>query len=70
MRSHIGCGGKRNILYKGIKTSPYQTCFKNLEGKSESESPKKTISTSSGSGLLQMVLEPDIGGCASEDAEP
>ena len=33
--------------------------FKNIEGKPERESPKKTISASSGFGLLQMVSEPD-----------
>ena len=32
--------------------------------------PKRTISASSGLGLLQMVLEPDTGQCASEDAGP
>ena len=31
---------------------------------------KRTISASGGLGLLQMVSEPDIGQCASEDAEP
>ena len=39
MRSHIGWGGERSILYEGVETSPR---FKNLEGKSERESPKKT----------------------------
>ena len=32
--------------------------------------PKRTISTSGGLGLLQMVLESDTGRCASEDARP
>ena len=41
--------------------------FKNLEGKPERESPKRTISTSGGLGLLQMVSEPDTEWCASED---
>ena len=31
---------------------------------------KQTISTSSGFGLLQMVLETDIGRCASEGTGP
>ena len=44
--------------------------FKNLEGKSESENPKRTISSSGGLGLLRMVSEPDIKRCASEEAEP
>ena len=43
MRS-TSVGGERNILYKGVETSPYQTCFKNLEGKPERESSKRTIS--------------------------
>ena len=38
------------------------------EGKLERESPKRTIYVSGGLGLLQMVLELDIGRCASEDA--
>ena len=44
--------------------------FKNLEGKSERESPKRTISVSGGIEMLQMVLEPDTRRCASEDAGP
>ena len=43
--------------------------FKILEGKPERESPKRTISVSSGHGRIQMVSEPDIGQCASEEAE-
>ena len=31
--------------------------------------PKRTISTSSGLGLLQMVLELDIRQCGSKDCE-
>ena len=31
---------------------------------------KRTISANGGLGLLQMVSEPDIGRCASEDAGP
>ena len=45
VRSHISWRGEQNILYKGVKISSYQTHFKNLEGKSERESPKTTIST-------------------------
>ena len=48
MRSHIGWGGERNILYKGVETSLYQTRFKNLEGKPERESLKRTISDNGG----------------------
>ena len=32
--------------------------------------PKRTISTSGGLRLLQMVSEPDTERCASEDASP
>ena len=34
---HIGWGGERNILYKGVETSPQHMRFKNLEGKSKEE---------------------------------
>ena len=44
--------------------------FKNIEGKLERESSKKTISTSGGLLLLQMLSEPNIGRCASEGADP
>ena len=43
--------------------------FKNLEGKPERKSPKRTISASGGLGLLQMVSEPDTERCASKEAE-
>ena len=29
---HIGWGGERKTLYKGVETFPYQTCFKALRG--------------------------------------
>ena len=61
VRSHVGWGGERNILYKGVEASVYQTCFKNLEGKPERKSPKRTISASSVLGPLQMVSKPDTG---------
>ena len=59
MRYRIGWRGERNIFYKGVETFPSKTRFKNLEGKPERESPKRTISASGGSGLLQMVSELD-----------
>ena len=68
VRSHIGWGGERNTLYKGVETFPKKTRFKNLERKPERENPKRTISASGGPRLLQMVSEPDTGRCASEDA--
>ena len=70
MKSHISQGGERNTLYKGVETSPWQTRFKNLEGKLERKSPKKTIFASGGLGLLQMVSEPDTGRCANEEVVP
>ena len=39
----------------------------NLEGKAQIG---QSISTSGGLGLLQMVLEPDTGWCAIENARP
>ena len=44
MRSHIDWKGKRSISYKGVETSPEHTRFKNLEGKLERKSSKRTIS--------------------------
>ena len=44
--------------------------FKNLEGKPERESPKRTISASGGLGPLQRVSEPDTGRGANEEAVP
>ena len=79
VRSHIGWGGEQNILYKGVETShehsnqtrpSQQTRFKNIERKSERESPKRSISASGELGLLQIVSESDTEQCASEEAEP
>ena len=56
MRSHIGWGGERNFLYKGVETSPSRR-FKNLEENPGRESPKSTISASGVLGPLQMVSE-------------
>ena len=52
--SHIGWGRERNTFNKGVETYPQQTRFKNLEGKLERESPKRTISASGGLGPLQL----------------
>ena len=32
VRSHIGWRGERSIPYKGVETSPDQTCLKTLRG--------------------------------------
>ena len=47
--------GKRNILYKGVEASPYQTRFKNFEGKLEMENLKRTIFAIGRLGLLHFV---------------
>ena len=52
------------------KPLPSRHVSKNLEGKLEKKISKKTISTSSGLGLLQIVLEPDTEQCANEDTKP
>ena len=44
--------------------------FRNLEGKPEKKSSKRTISASSEFGSLQMVSEPGTGRYASKEAEP
>ena len=45
--------------------------FKNLEGKLERESSKRTISTNGGVGLLQTVSKSDIiSRCANKEAKP
>ena len=44
VRSHLGWRGKRSILYKGVETSPEQTRFKDLEGKSRKKNLKRIIS--------------------------
>ena len=61
MRSHIDCGGERNILYKGVETS--KKCVLIL-------SPKRTIFATDGLVPLQMVSKPDTRRCASEEAKP
>ena len=58
--------GNETFLIRVWKSLPSGR-FKNLEGKLGRESPKRTISTCAGLGLLQMVSEPDVGRCASED---
>ena len=69
VRSHIGWKKERNIVYKGVETSPSQTFLKHWR-EARKGSPKRTISASGGLGLLQIVSEPDIGWCASEDVGP
>ena len=47
VRSHIGWGGERNILYESVETSPKKTRYKTVRG--------RTISTSGGLGLLHYL---------------
>ena len=37
VRSYVGWGGERSIVYKGVETSLWHMCFKNLEGKSKED---------------------------------
>ena len=56
MRSHIGWRGERNILYKGVETSPLQMHFKIVRLAAICDGPKRIISASGGLfGRLQMV---------------
>ena len=63
-------GRRMKHSLQGCGNLSKQTRFKNLEGKLERESPKRTVFASGGLGLLQMVSELDTGLCASEEAEP
>ena len=65
VRSHVGWRRERNILYKGWKLLPNRPVLKILR-----ESPKRTISSSGGLGLLQIISESGTERCASKDARP
>ena len=52
----MGWGGERVIFYKSVKTSPWQMRFKNLKGKSERKSSKRTISARRGLGSRAWVI--------------
>ena len=56
--------------YQGVESSHDYTRFKNFKGKLEIESPKRTISYSSGLGPLQMVSDLDTGRYANKKVEP
>ena len=70
MRSHVGWRGKRNIAYKGVGISTYQTCFKTMRLMAIRNGSKRTISTRSKDGLLQTVSKLGTEQCVSEDAAP
>ena len=53
MMFHVGWGGEQTTIYKRGTNLPLADVFLSLEGKLERESPKRTISTSGGSGSLQ-----------------
>ena len=64
-------GEKNEIFFIRVWKSLLNRCvFKNLEGKPKRGSTNGTISASGGLKLLQMVAEPNIGQCASEETEP
>ena len=52
MISHISWKRERNIPYKGVETSPYQTRFKIVRLTAIRNETKRTISASSELGLL------------------
>ena len=52
-----------------METFSYQTRFKNLEGKPERKSPKRTISASGGFESLQMISKPDTERYVNEEAK-
>ena len=65
VRFHIGWREERNIFHIRVwKPLPSKRVLETFK-----ESPKK-ISTSGRLGLLQMVLELDLGLCVSEDTRP
>ena len=70
MRSHLDWRGERNIFYKGVETSHYQTCFKTVRLTAIRNRLKRIISTSGELEPLQMILKPDTKRCASDDAGP
>ena len=55
MKPHIGWGGERNLFYKGMETSSYQTRFNNFEGKLERKNLKRTIFVSGEFWLLHEI---------------
>ena len=59
MRSHIGWGGERSILYKGWKPLPSRHVLQRRILKTWRDSPKRTIFTSGGLRLLHCNLVND-----------
>ena len=53
VRSHVDWRAERNILYKGVQTSPSTRVLK-TEWKTKRESPNRTISASGGLEPLQF----------------
>ena len=69
MRFHIGRRGELNIHYKYVKTLILQTRFKIVRLTTIRNESKRTISTSGGLELLQMVSEPNTEYSVSEIVE-
>ena len=57
MRSHVSWGRERNTLKMVWKLVLSRHVLRVLRGSSRGKSPKRTISGSSGLGLLQLVSE-------------
>ena len=65
VRSHIGWGGERSILYKGVKPLPSRRVLKILRGNS-----KRTIFASGGLELLQWYQGQSLGGVSTRTLSP
>ena len=63
VKFHIGWTRERNISYESVEILTMRLIMIRNE-------VKRTISISNGFELLQIVLEPDTGRCASKDAGP
>ena len=55
VRSHIGWRGKRNILYKGVKTSSKHTRFKTLRGSPEKKAQRGQYRLAVGLGYYNFI---------------
>ena len=53
VRFHVGWRGERSIPYKGVETSPYETCFKTVRLTAICNGSKRTIFVSDGLGLYK-----------------
>ena len=63
-------GEKTNILYKGVKTSPYRCILKTLKESSKEEAQRGQYLLAVGLSRYKLASKPDTGRCASEEAKP